>query len=45
MEARQKSLGLDKLGEKKREEWQKEFISTEQKFADDRPRKSKSIHK
>lgn len=42
MEARQKSLGLDKLGEKKRGEWQKEFISLEQKLADDRPRKSNS---
>lgn len=45
MEARQKSLGLDKLGDKKREEWQKELISLEQKIADDNPRKSNTIHK
>ena len=45
MEARQKSLGLDKLGDKKREEWQKELISLEQKIADDNPRKSNTTHK
>ncbi|MBL0061182.1 MAG: flagellar FliJ family protein [bacterium] len=40
MIARQRSLSLEKLGEKHRETWSKELIEFEQKLADDRPRKT-----
>ncbi len=36
--ARQKSLGLEKLGNAQFESWKKELIDLEQKIADDRPR-------
>jgi len=39
--ARQKSRGLEKLGEKKFAEWNRDLLELEQKIADDRPRKSK----
>ena len=38
MLARQRSMSLEKLGDKQHEVWEKEFIDLEQKIADVRPR-------
>jgi len=42
--ARQRCLSLEKLGDRKRQEWLGEFIKEEQKIADDRPRNTNRDH-